>query len=348
MAANTEQRRHEVLRAIVADYIASQEPVGSKFLLERHQLGVSSATIRNDMAALEADGLITQQHASSGRIPTAKGYRLFVDNIHRIKPLSVAERRAILEFLEHGVDLEDVLRRSAQLLAQLTRQVAVVNLPDLRVGRVKHCEVVQLSEHRLLLVLITDTGRVDQRNVDLTEPLAAEEVMRLRDLVNGALVGRTLDDACAEISTVAAQAKGKTLPEELRGAVRSVATVLVETMLERPNDRLILAGTPNLAGTNLLRAGELTPVLEALEEQVVVLKLLNGVRDMQVKVSIGEENEDEELRGASVISTGYGSQDAVLGGMGVVGPTHLDYPGTISSVTAVAYYVSQILLSEKG
>lgn len=341
MSSSTEQRRNEVLRAIVSDFIAMHEPVGSKMLVDRHKLGVSSATVRNDMAVLEAEGYITQQHASSGRIPTEKGYRAFVDGLHQVKPLSSAERRAILNFLENGVDLEDVLRRGVQLLSQLTRQVAVVQMPDLRRGRVKHCEVVQLGPHRVLLVLITDTGRVDQRNVDLADPLPESDVQRLRDIVNAAMVGRTLDDACSHIASVARDAQNRELPAELRGPVLTVATVLVETLLERPSDKLILAGTPNL-----VRTGELTPVLEALEEQVVVLKLLSSARDLQVKVRIGEENEDEELRGASVISTGYGNNDAVLGGLGVVGPTHMDYTGSISSVTAVAHYVSRILSSE--
>ena len=121
MSSATQRRRHEVLRAIVADYIASQEPVGSKTLVDRHSLGVSSATIRNDMAALESEGYIEQQHASSGRIPTQKGYRLFVDSINEVKPLSQAEHAAISRFLNEGVDVEDVLRRSVQLLSQLTR-----------------------------------------------------------------------------------------------------------------------------------------------------------------------------------------------------------------------------------
>ena len=176
MSTSTDARRKEVLRAIVADYIASQEPVGSKSLLERYQLGVSSATIRNDMAVLESQGLISQQHASSGRVPTQQGYRHFVDSLHEVKPLSTPERRAMLSFLEGGVDLEDVLRRSVQLLAQVTKQAAVVQLPNLKVSRVKHCEVVALSPVRLLLVLITDNGRVDQRNVELAGPIGPDGV----------------------------------------------------------------------------------------------------------------------------------------------------------------------------
>ena len=123
---SADDRRFEVLRAIVADFVSTKEPIGSKALVERHNLGVSSATVRNDMAVLEAEGYITQPHTSSGRVPTEKGYREFVDRIDDVKPLSSSERRAILSFLESGVDLDDVLRRAVRLLAQLTRQVAIV------------------------------------------------------------------------------------------------------------------------------------------------------------------------------------------------------------------------------
>src|SRR5271155_6039728 len=124
-----DERRFQVLRAIVADFVASREPIGSKSLVERHNLGVSSATVRNDMAVLEAEGYITQPHTRSGRIPTEKGYREFVDRLHDVKPLSAAERRAILGFLESGVDLDDVLLRAVRLLAQLTRHGATVPYP---------------------------------------------------------------------------------------------------------------------------------------------------------------------------------------------------------------------------
>src|SRR5664280_1423761 len=126
-----DDRKLEVLRAIVRDFVSTNEPVGSKALAERYQLGVSPATVRNDMAALEDEGYITQPHTSAGRIPTDRGYRLFVDKLSTVKPLSPAERRAIQNFLEGAVDLDDVVRRTARLLAQLTRQVAVVQYPSL-------------------------------------------------------------------------------------------------------------------------------------------------------------------------------------------------------------------------
>lgn len=339
MAGATDKRRQAVLRAIVADYIASQEPVGSKALLERHRLQVSSATIRNDMAVLESEGLIAQQHASSGRIPTEKGYRVFVDSLSEIKPLSQPERRAIAKFLEDGVDLEDVLRRSAQLLSQLTRQAAMVQLPNLKVSRVKHCEVVQLSPRRLLLVLITDNGRVEQRNVELATPVAEDDVLVLRDVFNNVLEGKTLRNAQVSLETLT-----ELTPQALRHAVEATATVLVETLVEKPNDRMILAGAANL--TRMARDGglDITEMLDALEEQVVVLRLLANVPDLgNVSVLIGEENNTEELHGTSVVTSAYGTGDKTLGGLGVLGPTYMDYTGTIAKVAAVSSYVSRIL-----
>src|SRR3954452_6420227 len=192
---NADERRFAVLRAIVADYVATHEPVGSKMIVERHNLGVSSATVRNDMAVLEEDGLIAQPHTSAGRVPTDKGYRLFVDQLAQVKPLSSAERRAVQAFLDGALDLDDVLRRSVRVLAQLTRQVAVVQYPTLTRSTVRHVELVALTPARVMLVVITDSGRVDQRVVDLGEVLTDETVAGLRGMLNSALVGRRLADA---------------------------------------------------------------------------------------------------------------------------------------------------------
>jgi heat-inducible transcriptional repressor len=137
-----EDRKLDVLRAIVEDYVSTHEPVGSKALVERHNLGVSPATIRNDMAALEDEGYIAQPHTSAGRIPTDKGYRLFVDRLSTVKPLSPAERKAIQSFLDGAMDLDDIVARTVRLLAQLTRQVAVVQYPSLSRSTVRHVELV--------------------------------------------------------------------------------------------------------------------------------------------------------------------------------------------------------------
>jgi heat-inducible transcriptional repressor len=338
---SADDRRFSVLRAIVADFVSTQEPIGSKSLVDRHNLGVSSATVRNDMAVLEAEGYIAQPHTSSGRIPTEKGYREFVDRIEDVKPLSLPERRAILSFLESGVDLDDVLRRAVRLLAQLTRQVAVVQYPTLSTSTVRHLEVVALTPARLLLVVITDSGRVDQRMVELGDTIDEHQVAQLRDLLGQALEGKKLSAASVSVADLASQLDGT---GGLGDAVGRAATVLLESLVEHRDERLLLGGTANLTRNSADFGGSLRSILEALEEQVVVLRLLAAQQDAgKVTVRIGHETEAEEMAGTSVVSTAYGTMDTVYGGMGVLGPTRMDYPGTIASVGAVALYIGEVL-----
>jgi heat-inducible transcriptional repressor len=339
--SSADDRRFEVLRAIVADFVATQEPIGSKSLVERHNLGVSSATVRNDMAVLEAEGYITQPHTSSGRVPTEKGYREFVDRLDDVKPMSSSERRAILTFLESGVDLDDVLRRAVKLLAQLTRQVAIVQYPTLSTSSVRHLEVVALTPARLLLVVITETGRVDQRIVELGDAIDEQQLSQLRDRLGQAMEGKPLSVASVAVADLAAQLDGH---GGLGNAVGRAATVLLETLVEHTEERLLLGGTANLTRNTADFGGSLRSVLEALEEQVVVLRLLAAQQQAgKVTVRIGHETEAEQMLGTSVVSTTYGSSGKVYGGMGVVGPTRMDYPGTIANVAAVALYIGEVL-----
>src|ERR1044072_5160907 len=163
-------------------------------IVDRHNLGVSSATVRNDMAVLEEDGLIAQPHTSAGRIPTDKGYRMFVDRLSTVKPLSAPEKKATAPLLDGAVDLDDVVDRTVRLLAQLTHQAAVVQYPSLTRSTVRHIELVPLGAGRLLVVLITNTGRVEQRFVDAGLDPAKTTLMELRARLNPAVAGRRLTD----------------------------------------------------------------------------------------------------------------------------------------------------------
>ena len=340
-----DDRRFQVLRAIVADFVSTKEPIGSKSLVERHNLGVSSATVRNDMAVLEAEGYITQPHTSSGRIPTEKGYREFVDRLDDVKPMSVAERRAIQGFLESGVDLDDVLRRAVRLLAQLTRQVAVVQYPTLSTSTVRHLEVIALTPARLLMVVITDTGRVDQRVVELGDVIDDHQLSQLREMLGQALEGKKLSAASIAVADLAAHLDGRGgQSKSLSNAVGRSATVLLESLVEHTEERLLLGGTANQTRNTADFGGSLRSILEALEEQVVVLRLLAAQQQAgKITVRIGHETEAEQMAGTSVVSTTYGTVDTVYGGMGVLGPTRMDYPGTIASVAAVAMYIGEVL-----
>lgn len=334
------ERRLAVLRAIVEDYVATHEPVGSKALVDRHGLGVSPATVRNDMAALEEEGLIAQPHTSAGRIPTDKGYRMFVDGLHHIKPMSSAERRAIARFLEGAHDLDDVVQRSVRLLAQLTQQVAIVQYPTLASSTVRHIEVVAMAPTRVLLVLILSTGRVEQRLVDLPSELSDEALSDLRQRLNRAAMGERIT---AAVTALADLPMG--FDHHQRTPLAVVVTALIEAMSNQQRDeRVVVGGTSNLARFGEGYESSVRPMLEALEEHVVLLKLLGNVSiHERLTVRIGAEGPYRDLAGTSVVASAYGPGDQVVGALGVVGPTRMDYPVNIAAVRAVATYVSDLL-----
>lgn len=336
----SEDRRLDVLRAIVEDYVSTHEPVGSRVLVERHGLRVSPATIRNDMAALEDAGYISQPHTSAGRIPTDKGYRLFVDKLSDVKPLSAAERRAIQAFLEDAIDLDDVVDRSVRLLAQITHQVAVVQYPSLRRSALRHLELLPVGSNRLLVVIITETGRVEQRILTVPDSIPEHVLGELRARLNATVAGRRLVDLAEPLDEVAtAFAVGE------QDFVRQVARLVEETLAETTEERIVLAGTANLARSGTDFAHSIRPVLEALEEQVVLLRLLTELAEDSagIAVRIGHENEHAGLTETSIVATSYGADGRSVARIGALGPTRMDYAGTIAAVRAVARYLSRII-----
>lgn len=330
----------EILRAIVEDYVATHEPVGSKVLAARHGLSISPATIRNEMAALEDEGLIIQPHTSAGRIPTDRGYRVFVDRLSTVKPLSAPERRAIDKFLEGAVDLDDVVARTVRLLAQVTHQVAIVQYPSLKRSSVRHIEVLSLAPTRLMLVLIADTGRVEQRILDLADEINESALAELRTKLNAQTTGKKL----AELPTLLSSFE-KNFSHPLLKNIRGVISIILEMAIEKNEERVVISGTSNLARHAPDFNESVQPVLEALEEQVVLLRLLGEAVD-EMKVRIGHEQEDKKLHSTSVITTGYGPAGDAVATLGVIGPTRMDYATSMSAVGAVARYVSRFLQEE--
>ncbi|MFV0534802.1 MAG: heat-inducible transcriptional repressor HrcA [Cumulibacter sp.] len=335
---STQQRRLDVLRAVVADFVSTNEPVGSKGLVERHNLGVSAATIRNDMAALEEEGYITHPHTSAGRIPTGKGYRLFVDELDELRPMSGAERRAIERFIEGAVDLDDVLRRSVRLLSQLTRQAAVISYPSLLRSVVRHIEIVPVASTRVMVVLITESGRVEQRSADIPAELGPDDIVDLRNAVNSSLAGQELSDAAALVAGLP-----DTVSAELSAAMAVVCTLLLDALVEPDDGRVMVGGAANLTRQTSDFHSSLGEVLDALEEHVILLKLIDESASAGVRVSIGEENPTPGLWSTSIVSTSYGDELRHLGGLAVVGPTRMDYAANMGAVMTVARYVSRLI-----
>jgi heat-inducible transcriptional repressor len=257
--------------------------------------------------------------------------------------MSSAERRAIGSFLDGAVDLDDVMQRSVRLLAQITRQVALIQYPSLTRSTVRHLELVGLGPTRILLVLIADTGRVEQRVVETSAAVSDDLLARLRGKLIERTTGVRLVDVADRVTDVVAQ-----FPAGERPAVTAVVATLLETVVERHEERVMLAGTANLAAFGEDFHGAVRPVLEALEEQMVLLRLLGESRSTDsLTVRIGHENEVEGLTSTSVVTVGYGLGDEVVAQLGVVGPTRMDYPGTMGSVRAVARYLGRILTEQQ-
>ena len=315
-------RRLEILRAIVDEYVATQEPVGSKAIAERHGLGISPATIRNEMAVLEDEGLITQPHTSAGRIPTDLGYRVFVDKLATVKPLSPAERRAIETFLDEANNLEQLMRRSAKLLADITKQVAVITYPI--IGESTGSEKMAIS----------GTANLARSGEDLGLTLSPI----LEALEEQVVLMRLLDEANNLEQLMKRSAK------LLADITKQVAVITYPIIGENTgSEKMAISGTANLA-----RSGEdlgltLSPILEALEEQVVLMRLLDEANST-VHVRIGREQIETNLQTTSLVSVGYGANSAQLGAVGVLGPTRMDYAGSIAAVDAVARYVGRFLI----
>lgn len=334
------ERSLEVLRAIVHDYIETNQPVGSKTLVERHAFGVSSATIRNEMALLEDEKLIVAPHTSSGRVPTDKGYRLFVDRLGEVKPLTIAERTAIETFMHGSADLDEILGRTVRLLAQLTNQVAMVQYPSLDKGHVKSVELIKVADNQLILLLVTDISRVQQHLIQFTSNLDDEFVATLRAKLIGALSGSSLSQVSAKLQDFTSQ-----FAPNRETHVQLVLDTLLEQVDANRQDKIILAGTANLAKNEDDFKGSISPMLEAIEEQVVLLRLIQEMQAEEngVALRIGSENLLSEFSSSSVVVSGYEKEGAEVAKLGVLGPTRMNYSANISAVRAVARYLTQTL-----
>ena len=332
----------QVLRAIVQDFVDTREPVGSKAIVERHAFGVSAATIRNDMALLEDEELIAAPHTSSGRVPTDKGYRVFVDHLAEVRPLSPAQRSAISAFLDGPADLDDVLVRTVRALTQLTGQVAIVQYPSFARATVSHVELVQLGAGRMLVILVTDTGRVSQRLAFVHEDFDDDDLARIRGEVSALLVGRPVGDGAQRVEKRLARHGAS--PSALETATIAIIRVVAEELEEFRQDRLVMAGAATLARSESDFRGSIYPLLEAIEEQVTLMKLMSEMvaDDHGLAASIGRENEPFGLAEASVVASEYDATGA-RARVGVLGPTRMDYPTNFAAVRAVARYLTRML-----
>lgn len=300
-------RRMLVLRAVVEDYVRTQEPVGSGAVTKNFPLHVSSATVRNDMAALEEQGYLVQPHTSAGRVPTEKGYRFFVDRLVNVVPLSLAQQRGIEAFFNHSVSLEDTLRSAARLLAQITGQVAIVASPSIVKSHLRRFEMVSLSMNTYLVVIISDTGRVEQRTVMTSMPPHPTDLDRLIRVVNAHGDGQPISLLSHRLRDLALSDDFSTM----RGFVDAVAAAISDMRDEERSDSMYMSGASQLTRGGGAPLATIGPLLDALEEQVVIMRLMGSLsrtaNSQGVGVAIGSETHTQGLLNASVVTSGYGT-----------------------------------------
>ena len=329
------ERRATVLKTVVEEYVRTAAPVASQTITESRDLGVSSATVRNDMTQLEREGYLAQPHTSAGRIPTDQGYRYFVDHFTAAGGLPVGQRRAVADFFAstHRA-LEDLLHETSQLLAKLTSHAAVVVGPDADAVRVRTAQLVAIEPGTVLAVVVLGNGTVE-REV-LRSDLEGEPLNRASAAFDVALRGGTLAPNATLTPT----------GDPDSDALLADAVHAVTTRARHVSDHLYVGGVSRLAAEQDAFATTATTarLLEMLEEQVVVVSLVRDLLDHGVNVSIGSETNVEELRDCSIVLAPYEVEGALAGTVGVLGPTRMDYAQALAAVAAVSQQLGRLLL----
>jgi heat-inducible transcriptional repressor len=333
-----EGRRREILKLVINDYILSAEPIGSEAVRERHRLGVSSATVRNEMAVLEELGYLHQPHHSAGRVPTDQGYRLYVDSLVETEQIPPAERARIRRTIA-GAELDRVIEEAARALAMVTECASLVAAP--RPGRqvVRHLHLIPLGPRQALIVIVTDAGVFEGKTVEFDPPVSPEECDRLSQEISRRIAGRPLSDLTdGMLDRIIGEATLYTR------VVDQIGRLLRERIL-RPSARVHAEGTANiLKQPEFQDVRRAQPVLSALEREEVVAEFLTEDSDPgEVCVTIGMENRREEMRECSIVSASYRVGDRPAGVVAAIGPTRMRYGKVITLVRFLADALGEAL-----
>jgi heat-inducible transcriptional repressor len=319
-----DDRKANILRAVVEEYIETAQPVGSGHVAAAPGVGVSSATVRNDMAALENEGYLVQPHTSAGRIPTEKGYRYFVDHVASPGRLTNPDVAQIRSFFSdaHG-ELEKMLSDTSRLLADLTSYAAVVTGPVHEAATVRSVQVVGLSSRLALLVVVLSNGVIEKQSVELERDATDDELALASGRLSRVLVGRSFDDLVGDL-----------IGAEPGDDIARVA--LAGLLGTHHDDAGVYVGGASRVAAAFDAVTQVSEVLRVLEQQYVVVTLLRDVIDRGLNVAIGSETGIEPLADCSVVVAPYEVNGEPAGHIGVLGPTRMNYPQAIATVAVVS------------
>jgi heat-inducible transcriptional repressor len=320
-----DERKASILRAVVEEYIETAQPVGSRHVAEDPNIGVSPATVRSEMAQLEAEGYLIQPHTSAGRIPTDKGYRFFVDSLTEPGPLGATETQQVKEFFAkaHG-ELEAMLAATSRLLSGITRTAAVVVGPPAEVATVRSVQLVSLTPRVVMSVVVLSNGVIDKHTLEFPDDVDEEVVAAASAHLSSHMVGRTL----ASVGSVPRSGR-----PEVDRLVESANTKLV---VERDDPDAVFVGGTSLMAGSFDAVDTVRRVLTILEQQIVVVTLLRDVLDRGLSVAIGSETGVEPLADCSLVVAPYSVDGEGVGTIGVLGPTRMNYPQALAAVAVVS------------
>ena len=338
------ERNTAVLRSIIEDFILTNEPVSSKALLERHQFGVSSATIRNDMAVLEEEGYIQAPHTSSGRVPTDKGYRVFVDQMinaevtAELKKNLVELNRLFSKTLDQLTDLDEKLHTSAQLLAKATGEAAVVQYPNLQSTFVRSIEFVKVSDNRVLVLLITQADRIAQHIVHLSSDVTDQQLTQFKLSFSQVCSGASVESLPEKLSNLVAMSQ-----PDVSANVKLLVDGILVLIKASKQDKVAFAGASNLVRSEQEFAGGLSSLLETFDEGTDIWNVLNlwKIDAETPKAIIGSENSVTEFSTSSLLLSGYSNNGTDLAKIAVLGPTRMNYAKNLAAVLALSQLLSK-------
>lgn len=339
-----DDRKQKILEALILDYIATGDPVGSRTIARKYNVGVSSATIRNEMADLEELGLIEQPHTSAGRVPSQSGYRYYVDCLMELRPLADSMKKYIQDTLADRIkETEALIQLTSKLLSQLTNYTAIVMAPNFGKNTLRHVQLLPLENNKVVLVIVLDNGHVEHRTLDMPFPLAEKDFQHLSYLLNGHLRGLSLEqwkagiiqDICNELDYQ------KRFLNEVFELVENVMSVEYES-------KVYLGGALNILNQPEFRDVEkVKQILELLEEERILKEVLGIGHELGISVKIGTENPYEGMKNCSLITATYELGGKTIGTLGVLGPTRMEYSKSVSILEFFTNVLADTLMKSK-
>jgi heat-inducible transcriptional repressor len=338
-------RKLKILEAIINDYIQTAEPIGSRTIAKKHALGISSATIRNEMSDLEDMGFILQPHTSAGRVPSDKGYRLYVESMMRQRPLTDEETMFLQRMIISNVNqMEFMMQETAKAIAYLTNYPAIVSEPYIKKTKIKHIQLVPLDEKSLLLVLVTDAKAVKNQTVNVQNAPDYPTLTRLSQIMNRYLQDKAVRDISRDIID--------TLLAEFgvhAHVLLSVLGVIVAMIQAEDNVRVFTSGVKNiLAFPEFSDIRKATAIFQALEEREILVTILGQDQADGIQIIIGAENNLEPLKDCSIIKANYTIDNQSTGCIGIIGPTRMDYGQAVSVLEGILVNINAVIQALSG